>query len=154
MNLRCSYCQTMFSLSRDTMLAALQQMADENLHHFDAHCPKCRRANSLARERLERANPGWQQALETMRKEAAKAKREAVKPEKEPAVNVVTKPAAEKKAPPASAPAKTPTEQRILKAIASPKVKKPAAKKSTAKKPAMKKQATKKPVAKKPVAKK
>jgi hypothetical protein len=36
MNLRCSYCQTMFALSRETILAALGQMEVEGLHHYDA----------------------------------------------------------------------------------------------------------------------
>ncbi len=53
MNLRCSYCQTMFALGRETILVALEQMEAEGLHHYDAHCPKCRRANSMSRDRLE-----------------------------------------------------------------------------------------------------
>ena len=76
MNLRCSYCQTMFALSRETILAALGQMEVEDLHHYDAHCPRCRRANSMSRDRLEKAYPGWREALKEMQKQAANAEKE------------------------------------------------------------------------------
>ena len=33
-------------------LAALQRMEAENLHHYDAFCPRCRRANSVSRAML------------------------------------------------------------------------------------------------------
>jgi phage FluMu protein Com len=70
MNLRCSYCQTMFAVNRETTLIALKHMEAEGLHHYDAHCPKCRRANSISHDRL--AFPGWREALAEMKKEAAK----------------------------------------------------------------------------------
>lgn len=76
MNLRCMYCQTMFAISRDEMLVALQTMSVDNLTHYDAHCPKCRRANRIERAKLERANPNWQETLKEMDKEAAKAEKE------------------------------------------------------------------------------
>jgi hypothetical protein len=76
MNLRCMYCQTMFGISRENMLIALQTMEAENLSHFDFHCPKCRRANRVEREKLELANPNWQETLKEMAKEAAKAEKE------------------------------------------------------------------------------
>ncbi len=74
MNLRCTYCQTMFALSRETILAALEQMEVEGLHHYDAHCPKCRRANSMSGERLEKAHTGWREARKEMRKQTAETK--------------------------------------------------------------------------------
>lgn len=64
MQLRCSYCQTSFTTSRLTDLAALQRMAREGLHHYDAYCPKCRRANAVDRLRLERAYPNWRKEIE------------------------------------------------------------------------------------------
>jgi len=76
MNMRCMYCQTMFGVSRDVMLAGLQTMEAENLTHYDIHCPKCRRANRVERKKLERANPNWQESLKEMAKEAAKAGKE------------------------------------------------------------------------------
>jgi phage FluMu protein Com len=82
MNLRCMYCQTMFALSREGMIAALQMMEAEGLTHYDAHCPKCRRANRVERKKLELANPNWQETLKEMAKEAAKAEKEQAKAEK------------------------------------------------------------------------
>jgi hypothetical protein len=82
MNLRCMYCQTMFALSREEMVAALQTMEAEDLTHYDAHCPKCRRANRVERKKLELANPNWQETLKEMAKEAAKAEKAETKAEK------------------------------------------------------------------------
>jgi len=63
MNLRCMYCQTPFTLSMNEKIGALRLMHNENMHHYDAVCPRCRRANSVSRERLEMFTPGWQQAI-------------------------------------------------------------------------------------------
>lgn len=81
MNLRCMYCQTMFGISRENMLIALQSMETDNLDHFEFHCPKCRRANRVERKKLELANPDWKEkvkelaAEESEEKPAAKAKK-------------------------------------------------------------------------------
>ena len=63
MNLTCSYCQTPFTLGMAQKVAALQRMHAENLHHYDAHCPRCGRANAVSRERLEMFTPGWEEAI-------------------------------------------------------------------------------------------
>jgi phage FluMu protein Com len=76
MNLRCMYCQTMFGISRENMLVALQTMEAENLNHFEFHCPKCRRANRIERAKLERANPNWRETVKAMAEDAAKAEKE------------------------------------------------------------------------------
>jgi phage FluMu protein Com len=75
MNLRCMYCQTMFAIGREEMIVALQTMEAENLSHYDAHCPKCRRANRVERKKLELANPNWQETLKEMGKDAEKAEK-------------------------------------------------------------------------------
>lgn len=66
MQLRCSYCQTAFTTSRLADLTALQRMEAEGLHHYDAYCPKCRRANAVDRLRIERAYPNWRREIEEM----------------------------------------------------------------------------------------
>jgi hypothetical protein len=63
MNLTCSYCQTPFTLGMAQKIAALQKMYTESLHHYDAHCPRCGRANAVSRERLEMFTPGWREAI-------------------------------------------------------------------------------------------
>src|SRR5688572_8217362 len=62
MNLRCIYCQTPFTLARGEMLSAIVQMNEKNQNHYDAHCPRCRRANSISRQRMELFYPNWQEA--------------------------------------------------------------------------------------------
>jgi phage FluMu protein Com len=96
MNLRCMYCQTMFGISRENMLIALQAMEADDLSHFDFHCPKCRRANRVERKKLELANPNWQETLKVMAKEAAKAEKAEAKAEKTAAPESAKKPATKK----------------------------------------------------------
>jgi hypothetical protein len=73
MQLRCTYCQTMFAIGRDEKLAALEHMDENNQKYYDAHCPKCRRANRVERFKLEFSYPGWREAIKAMAKEATKA---------------------------------------------------------------------------------
>jgi len=80
MQLRCTYCQTMFALGREEMLAALEHMEENKLIYYDAHCPKCRRANRVERARMDRAFPDWKNAIKTMANESAQAEKVAEKP--------------------------------------------------------------------------
>jgi len=69
MNLRCSYCQTPFTIGRFEKLDALQHMDANNLTHYDAHCPRCRRATPVLRQRLEMTMPNWREALKELEAE-------------------------------------------------------------------------------------
>ena len=62
LNLRCLYCQTPFTVGRAEMLTALITMEEKNQNHHDAHCPRCRRANSISRQRMELFFPNWREA--------------------------------------------------------------------------------------------
>jgi hypothetical protein len=64
MNIRCAFCQTPYTLSRNEILFALQKIESEKLNHYDAHCPRCRRATQLPTQRLEMAFPNWRQAVQ------------------------------------------------------------------------------------------
>jgi phage FluMu protein Com len=90
------YCNTMFGISRDNMLYALQNMDAEDLTYFEFHCPKCRRANRVERKKLEMANLGWKDTVKEIAREAAKA--EAPAPEAEKKIPAAKKAAAPKKA--------------------------------------------------------
>jgi hypothetical protein len=79
MELRCTYCQTMFSISRDAMLAGLEHMEEHKQSYYDAHCPNCRRANRVERARMERFFPDRKKALKTMAKESSQAEAVAEK---------------------------------------------------------------------------
>jgi hypothetical protein len=69
MNIRCSFCQTPYTLSRVAMLDALQEVDSQNLTHYDAHCPRCRRATQIPRQKLEMAMPNWRDELKQFEKE-------------------------------------------------------------------------------------
>jgi hypothetical protein len=73
MQLRCTYCQTMFNITQDEMLAGLEHMEEQKQAYYDAHCPKCRRANRVERARMERFFPDWKKTLKSMAKESAQA---------------------------------------------------------------------------------
>jgi hypothetical protein len=51
------------------MLDALQEVDSKNLTHYDAHCPRCRRATRIPRQRLEMAMPNWREELKAFEKE-------------------------------------------------------------------------------------
>ena len=107
MQLRCTYCQTMFAISREEMLAGLEHMEENKLIFYDAHCPKCRRANRVERARMERFFPDWKKAIKTMEKASIQAETSVEKPAAKPKATVTTakkaapkpktKPAARKK---------------------------------------------------------
>jgi hypothetical protein len=96
MQLRCTYCQTMFALSREEMLAALEHMEENKQVYYEAHCPKCRRGNRVERSRMERFFPEWKNAIKTMAKESAKVETAV---EKQPVTTGVVKVAAAPKTP-------------------------------------------------------
>jgi len=72
MNIRCSFCQTPYTLSRVALLDALQEVDSKNLTHYDAHCPRCRRATQIPRQKLEMAMPNWRDELKQFEKEMKK----------------------------------------------------------------------------------
>ncbi|MDL1910727.1 hypothetical protein FBQ81_08530 [Chloroflexi bacterium CFX6] len=125
MNLRCSFCQTPFTLGRVEKLAALQHLYAENLNHYDAHCPRCRRATPVLRQKLEMTMPNWREALKELEAEmTAHPQTEAPLPKPEPA------PAPQAESKPAQPPAKE-----------KPAKEKPAAGKPASQKPAGQKKA-------------
>ncbi len=132
MNLRCIYCQTPFTLSRTEMLTAIVSMNERHQNHYDAHCPRCRRANSISRQRMELFYPNWQDAA----KQLASA---PVTPAAPPT--------------PASASLKTEPIPKAKKAAAGKVVPKKKAPVVAAKKPAARKAASEKPAVKKAPAK-
>jgi hypothetical protein len=133
MNLRCIYCQTPFTLSRAEMVAAIQHMTEKNMNHYDAHCPRCRRANSISRQRMELFFPNWQ--------EAAKQAASSPPSEREPAsasMKTVPLPKGAKAAAKIT-PAKKPAAKKATKPAAKPAAKKTTAKPAAKKAPAKKK---------------
>ena len=128
MNLRCIYCQTPFTLARSEMLGAIIIMNEKNQSHYDAHCPRCRRANSISRQRMELFFPNWQEAAKH-----ATTLDDAPPPAPEPAsASSKTEPLPKGKK--VAAAKKSPATKSVAT-----KAKAPAAKKAAAGKPAAKK---------------
>ena len=88
MNLRCIYCQTPFTLARTEMLSAIVTMNEKGQNHYDAHCPRCRRANSISRQRMELFFPNWQDAA----KQAASAPAKPAPPPMPASTSMKTEP--------------------------------------------------------------
>jgi hypothetical protein len=139
MNLRCIYCQTPFTLPRAEMLSAIITMNERHQSHYDAHCPRCRRANSISRQRMELFFPNWQDAAKQLASAPPPTPKEEItastplktEPLPKTAKETVKKAPAEKKTVATASPKeKKPAEKA---ATASPKEKKPAVKKTAAK---------------------
>ena len=128
MNIRCSFCQVPYAISRVDLLDALQEIEAKKLTHYDVHCPRCRRATPIPRQRMEMFMPNWREELKKFEAEMkANPQQEAPLPAPE-AVAVAEaeskpEPKAEKNAKPAAKP-KVTTEK-----VSSPKTK-PAPKKA------------------------
>lgn len=108
MNVRCSFCQTPYTLSRVAMLDALQEVDSKNLSHYDAHCPRCRRATQIPRQRLEMAMPNWREELKQFEQEMKEhPQQEAPLPKPEPVADARQgAPVAETESKPEPVPAK------------------------------------------------
>jgi phage FluMu protein Com len=132
MNLRCIYCQTPFTLARAEMLTAIVTMNERHQNHYDAHCPRCRRANSISRQRMELFFPNWQEAA----KQAEKAP--AAPPPAPASTSLKTEPLP-----------KGAKEAALIKEARKPAAKAKPAAKTAEKKPAAKKQTASKPAEKK-----
>jgi hypothetical protein len=59
MQIRCSHCHRPFALSREAVHAALDMMTIEDLGHYNASCPHCRKVNKISRQELLHAAPDW-----------------------------------------------------------------------------------------------
>jgi len=83
------------------MLDALQEVDSKKLTHYDAHCPRCRRATPIPRQRLEMFMPNWRDELKQFEAEMKEhPQQEAPLPEPE------TTPVAEAASTPEPAPSK------------------------------------------------
>jgi hypothetical protein len=129
MNLRCSFCQTPYTIGRVEKLDALQDMDSNNLSHYDSHCPRCRRATPVQRSKMELTMPNWRDALKELEAEM-KANPQLEAPLPKPEADAAPK--AESKPEPTSSP-----KEKPAKAVKEEK--KPAAKKVAARKTATKK---------------
>lgn len=59
MQIRCYKCHKPFALGKEAVNYALDTITAEDLNHYNAYCPHCRRANRVSDEALRRAAPDW-----------------------------------------------------------------------------------------------
>jgi phage FluMu protein Com len=64
MQIRCMNCHKPFALKHETVLATLDMMTSQEMSHYDAHCPHCRRVNRISRDELLRSAPDWKKQAE------------------------------------------------------------------------------------------
>jgi hypothetical protein len=97
------------------MLDALQEVDSQKLTHYDAHCPRCRRATQIPRQRLEMAMPNWREELKQFEKEMKEhPQQEAPLPaaESTPVAEAAAPEPAPKKGSTKAKPAATPAESK------------------------------------------
>jgi hypothetical protein len=63
MQLKCNFCSMPFAISRETAMAAIEELKDQKQHHYDAYCPNCRKTVYVSREQLARAYPTYKKQL-------------------------------------------------------------------------------------------
>ncbi|MGW8226227.1 MAG: hypothetical protein ACWGOY_10860 [Anaerolineales bacterium] len=59
MQIRCTNCHRPFAINREAVHAALDEIHSQNLTHYNAYCPHCRRSNRISPDALKRAAPDW-----------------------------------------------------------------------------------------------
>lgn len=63
MQIRCTNCHKPFAIGKDEVYFALDTIHAEDLNHYNAQCPHCRRTNRLSPKELKRAAPDWQPGI-------------------------------------------------------------------------------------------
>jgi hypothetical protein len=136
-NTRCYRCGWSFTLSRETIAAALTGAASTGAKYHVEHCPRCRQAIKLPVDQLKRAAPpGWTSAAPEAQTALPAAVAPLAAPSPEPSPESAP-------ASPAEAPVPVAEKRARKRGAAKPapagESKAPTAKKTTSSKPAAKK---------------
>jgi hypothetical protein len=59
MQIRCQQCHRPFALKKDEIMQALDEMAEEDLTHYNVNCPHCRKMMRITKKSMLRYAPGW-----------------------------------------------------------------------------------------------
>jgi phage FluMu protein Com len=60
MQIRCYNCHRPFALSKEAVYAALEQLTQDDMGHYNAACPHCKRVNRVSKDELLRHAPEWE----------------------------------------------------------------------------------------------
>ena len=74
MQINCYSCHNHFTMRREEVHAALDEMVSEGLSHYNAVCPRCGKANKVSMKQLKRWAPRWEPS--TAKETKGKAKQE------------------------------------------------------------------------------
>jgi hypothetical protein len=53
-------------MNKEMVYAALDEIHSQDLNHYNAYCPHCRRANRLSPKVLKRDAPNWEPGASTV----------------------------------------------------------------------------------------
>jgi phage FluMu protein Com len=59
MQIRCYQCHKPFAIGKAEVHAALDLLVQQEMGHYNAQCPHCRRVNRVSRDELMRSAPDW-----------------------------------------------------------------------------------------------
>ncbi len=62
MQIRCRHCQRPYSMQREDVTAALDEIQAGDLKFHNSHCPHCGKTNQISKGDLKRAAPTWKPA--------------------------------------------------------------------------------------------
>lgn len=57
MQIRCFHCHKPYALGKEEIQAALDYLNGQDLNHYNAPCPHCRRVNRVSKKDLQRFAP-------------------------------------------------------------------------------------------------
>ena len=57
MQVRCQRCGYMFTMGREAVTAALEEVAETHARHYNVECPKCRRQIKIPVKNMRRGQP-------------------------------------------------------------------------------------------------
>lgn len=63
MQIRCQHCHRPFAFGKEAVFAALEELEQHKLHHYNAICPHCGRTNRVSQKELKRAAPQWRASI-------------------------------------------------------------------------------------------
>jgi hypothetical protein len=64
MQLKCTFCNSMFNIGNDEAAAVATKFHDNEIAHYDAHCPKCHRSQKVTRDQFVRGFPALRKVAE------------------------------------------------------------------------------------------
>jgi RNase P subunit RPR2 len=63
MQIRCYNCHKPFALGKENVIAALDEITEQGLHHYNVACPHCGKVNRVSSQELHRAAPDWGKSM-------------------------------------------------------------------------------------------